>query len=162
VPTLADSITVQASLADAWDYYFQPRGWPAWVDGFHAVDGSHGYPEEGGTLIWSSTPAGRGQVTEQVLAHEPRKLHRISFTDPESSGELETTFEISGDEKTTVGLQLTYALASGGAFAWLAERFFVRGQVAKSLRRTLLRYRLEVEELAAMSRASEPSPGADR
>ncbi len=47
-------------------------------------------------------------------------------------------------------------------FAWLAERFFVRGQVAKSLRRTLLRYRLEVEELAAMSRASEPSPGADR
>ena len=90
-------------------------------------------------------------MTEQVLAHEPRSLHRISFSDPESSGELETRFEIARGERTTVSLELTYSLAQGGPFAWLAERFFVRGQVAKSLRRTLLRFRLEVEELAAMS-----------
>jgi uncharacterized membrane protein len=162
VPTLTDSIVVQASLKEAWDYYFEPRGWPAWVDGFHAVDSAEGYPEQGGTLAWSSTPAGRGRVTERVLAHEPRRLHRISFADPESSGELETRFEIAGDEKTKVSLELTYSLAAGGPFAWLAERLFVRGQVAKSLRRTLLRYRLEVDELAAMGRAAEPLTDSDR
>ena len=25
---------VNASLAEVWDYYFDPAGWPAWVDGF--------------------------------------------------------------------------------------------------------------------------------
>ena len=162
MPTLTDSITVQASLSETWDYYFEPRGWPAWVDGFGKVDSSAGYPEVGGTLTWNSTPAGRGRVAEKVLAHEPRSLHRISFSDPESRGELETRFEIARGERTTVSLELSYELAQGGPFAWLAERFFVRGQVAKSLRRTLLRFRLEVEELAAMSRAADPPPGADR
>lgn len=162
MPTLTDSITVQASLSETWDYYFEPRGWPAWVDGFGSVDSSQGYPEVDGTLVWSSTPAGRGRVTEKVLAHEPRRLHRIEFSDPESSGELETTFEISRGERTTVSLELAYELAQGGPFGWLAERFFVRGQVAKSLRRTLLRFRLEIEELAAMSRAADPPTPADR
>ena len=90
MPTLTDSVLARASLKEAWDYYFEPSGWPAWVDGFHAVESASGYPDEGGTLIWRSTPAGRGRVTETVLAHEPRKLHRIEFSDPESRGELTT------------------------------------------------------------------------
>ena len=88
--TLTESVLVQASLAETWGYYFEPSGWPAWVDGFHAVESAIGYPDEGGTLVWRSTPAGRGTVTERVLVHEPRKLHRIAFEDPESSGELTT------------------------------------------------------------------------
>ena len=143
---LEESVLVGASLADVWGYYFEPSGWPAWVDGFHAVESAEGYPETGGTLVWRSTPAGRGTVKERVLAHEPRTLHRIAFEDPESAGELTTRFKIEG-EGTRVTLQLTYSLGRTGPLAWLTERIFVRGQVRQSLQRTLLRLRLEAEEL---------------
>lgn len=147
---LSESILVEASLAEVWGHYFEPTGWPAWVDGFHAVESADAYPRQGGTLVWRSTAAGRGTVTERVLAHEPRKLHRIAFTDPESSGELTTRFAVEG-EATRVTLELTYALGGGGPFTWLTERLFVRGQMDKSLQRTLLRFRLEVEELVEVA-----------
>jgi hypothetical protein len=147
VAELNESVLVGASLADVWRYYFEPSGWPAWVDGFHAVESADGYPETGGTLVWRSTPAGRGTVRERVLAHEPRTLHRIAFADPESSGELTTRFEVEG-EATRVTLELSYQLGSSGVFAWLTERIFVRGQVRQSLQRTLARLRLEAEELS--------------
>ncbi|HEY8001383.1 MAG TPA: SRPBCC family protein [Solirubrobacterales bacterium] len=159
--TLTESVLVQASLAETWGYYFEPSGWPAWVDGFNAVESASGYPDEGGTLVWRSTRAGRGTVRERVLAHEPRKLHRIAFEDPESSGELTTRFAVEG-ESTRVTLELTYALAGSGVFAWLTERLFVRSQVAKSLLRTLARFRLEAEELAELNAAAASSPPADR
>ncbi len=152
---LSESILVGASLAETWDYYFEPSGWPAWVDGFGGVDSSSGYPREAATLVWRSTPAGRGTVRERVLAHEPRRLHRIAFEDPESSGELTTRFAVER-EATRVTLELEYALAGSGPFAWLTERLFVRGQVVKSLQRTLVRLRLEVEELAALDPAAAP------
>jgi uncharacterized membrane protein len=147
VATLSESVLVEASLAEAWGYYFEPSGWPAWVDGFHTVESASDYPHAGGTLVWRSTPAGRGTVSERVLDHEPRKLHRITFEDPGSSGELTTRFAVEG-KATKVTLELTYALASRGVFAWLTDRLFVRGQVTKSLQRTLVRFRLEAEELA--------------
>jgi len=150
VATLSDSVEIHASLKQVWDYYFEPSGWPAWVDGFARVDEASGYPEEGGTLTWSSTPAGRGRVTERVLAHDPRTLHRIAFSDPESSGELTTRFEVAG-EATRVTLELSYSLASSGPLAWITDRLFVRGQMASALRRTLGRLRLEVEELAELA-----------
>ena len=144
---LSESVLVGGSLADVWRFYFEPGGWPAWVDGFHAVESADGYPETGGTLVWRSTPAGRGTVRERVLAHEPRTLHRISFSDPESSGELTTRFAVEG-EGTRVTLELSYRLASSGPLAWLTERIFVRGQMRGSLQRTLARLRLEAEEVA--------------
>ncbi len=33
-----------------------------------------------------SVPAGRGEVTEKVLEHEPRRKHRIEFADPTMTG----------------------------------------------------------------------------
>jgi hypothetical protein len=147
VAELSESVLVGASLADVWRYYFEPSGWPAWVDGFHMAESAEGYPEAGGTLVWRSTPAGRGTVTERVLAHEPRTLHKIAFADPESSGELTTRFAVEG-EATRVTLELDYGLAGTGPLAWLTERLFVRGQMRGSLRRTLARLRLEAEELS--------------
>ena len=138
---------VAASLAEAWDYYFEPQGWPAWVDGFGQVEASNGYPEAGGSLRWRSIQAGRGEVTEHVLEHEPRRLHRVAFRDPESAGELVTTFEIAGDG-TLVTQELDYRLRRGGPLAWVTDRLFIRSQVRASLARSLGRFKLEVEELA--------------
>ncbi len=144
---VSGSVVVAASLAEVWDYYFEPRGWSAWVDGFGQVETSSGYPEAGGSLRWHSIPAGRGEVTEHVLEHEPRRLHRVAFRDPESAGELVTTFEIAGDG-TLVAQELEYRLPRRGPLAWLTDRLFIRSQVRASLVRTLSRLKLEVEELA--------------
>jgi uncharacterized membrane protein len=153
---VSDQVRVKASLAETWDHYFEPRGWPAWVDQFASVAATgDGYPETGGTLRWRSVPAGRGEVTEQVVEHEPRRLHRVEWEDPQSSGELLTTFRIKG-ESTEVRQELEYSLKSGGLFAWVTDRLFVRSQMRRSLERSLSRLRHEVEELAAMNRAARP------
>jgi len=142
---LSESILVEASLAEVWDYYFNPRGWPAWVDGFGHVEASNGYPEAGGSLRWRSIPAGRGEVSERVLEHEPRNLHRAAFRDPTSAGELRTTFAIEG-QGTRVTQELDYRLRSRGPLAWLTDRLFIRSQMRGSIRRSLDRLRLEVQD----------------
>jgi hypothetical protein len=149
------SIHVGASLAETWDHYFDPRGWGSWVDGFQSAITVEGYPQTGGTLRWRSVPAGRGEVTETVLAHEPRRLHRVSFSDPQSEGELTTAFEIEGDG-TRVRQRLEYGLRSRGPFAWLTDRLFVRSQMRRSLERSLLRFKHEVEEITVLG-ADAPS-----
>jgi uncharacterized protein YndB with AHSA1/START domain len=148
VSTVSASVEIAASLAEVWDYYFDPRGWPAWVDGFDRVVASEGYPEAGGSLRWRSIPAGRGEVTENVLEHEPRRLHRVAFRDPTTAGELRTSFAIAG-EATRVVQELDYRRARRGPFAWLTDRLFIRSQVQDSLERSLSRLKLEVEELAS-------------
>ena len=146
------SVAVRASLAEVWDYYFDPAGWSAWVDGFARADSNMGYPEAGGTLRWSSGPAGRGTVTERVTAHEPRRLHAVEFDDPETTGRLTVTFGIDG-EMTVVAQELDYRLREGGVFARLTDRLFIRSQMRGSLTRSLTRLKLEVEEVAAGTQA---------
>jgi hypothetical protein len=148
---VAASVPVRASLAEVWDYYFDPAGWPAWVDGFARVESDMGYPEVGGTLRWSSTPAGRGTVTERVVEHESRRLHRVEYEDPETTGRLSVTFAIEG-EGTMVTQELDYRLRDRGVFAKVTDRLFIRSQMRGSLSRSLARLRLEVEEVAAGTR----------
>jgi hypothetical protein len=147
VSKISEPVAIDASLAEVWDYYFEPGGWPAWVDGFGRVEASHGYPEAGGSLRWRSIPAGRGQVTEHVLEHEPRRLHRVAFRDPESAGELRVTFAIEG-QGTLVTHELDYRLRRRGPFVWLTDRLFIRSQIRGSVMRSLARLKLEVEELS--------------
>lgn len=148
---VAASVPVRASLAEVWDYYFDPAGWPAWVDGFARVESDMGFPEVGGTLRWSSTPAGRGTVTERVVEHESRRLHRVEYEDPETTGQLSVTFAIEG-EGTMVTQELDYRLRDRGVFAKVTDRLFIRSQMRGSLSRSLARLRLEVEEVAAGTR----------
>jgi uncharacterized protein YndB with AHSA1/START domain len=120
--TVEASVEVPAPLADVWDLYFGPDRWPSWVDQFAAVTLADGYPDAGGRLVWRSTGAGRGEVRERVLEHAPRSLHRIEFEDPESTGRLETRFEIvpAGDEpRTRVSQRLEYELSLRSSFGLL-------------------------------------------
>jgi hypothetical protein len=142
------SVEVSASLAEVWDYYFEPEAWPAWVDGFGRVESSTGYPNEGGSLRWRSGPAGRGEVTEHVLEHEPRRIHRASFEDSGTEGQLSVTFAIQG-ESTVVTQELEYRLRERGPFAKLTDVLFIRSQMRAVLGRSLSRLKLEVEEVAA-------------
>jgi hypothetical protein len=150
VAEVSESVVVRASLAETWDFYFRPETWPAWVDGFGRVEEADDYPEAGGRLRWISVPAGRGEVRERVLEHEPRRLHRVAFTDPESEGELETSFEIEPGELTAtrVTQRLTYKIGGGGPLGPIVDRLFVRSQLRRSLARSLARLQLELEERA--------------
>jgi hypothetical protein len=149
---VVSAVAVKASLAEVWDYYFDPAGWAAWVDGFGRLDSDMGYPQAGGTLRWSSTPAGRGTVTERVVEHEPRRLHRVTFEDPDTTGQLTVTFAIEG-ERTMVTQELDYRLRQGGPFALVTDRLFIRSQMRGSLHRSLARLKLEVEDVAAGTQA---------
>lgn len=154
--TITESVSVAASLAEVWDYYFESRGWPAWVDGFGQVEASAGYPDAGGSLRWRSIPAGRGEVTEHVLEHEPRRLHRIAFRDPASAGELRTTFAIQGTG-TLLTQELEYRLRQRGPFSRLTDLFFIRSQMRASIRRSLARLKLEVQEVVAGDPSAPPA-----
>jgi uncharacterized protein YndB with AHSA1/START domain len=147
------SVEIAAPLADVWELYFDPRRWPSWVDGFSAITSSEGYPETGGELRWTSTPAGRGAVTERVLEHEPRRLHRVGFTDPGAEGELEVVFEMvpggEADRRTKVTQRLSYRLRSAGPLGGITDRLFIRGQMRGSLERSLTDLRSEAEAAGA-------------
>ena len=150
--SLTEAILVSASLAETWETYFDRSRWRSWADGFDSVVSSDEYPERGGTLRWRSVPAGRGEVTERVVAHEPRRLHRVEFSDPYSEGELETGFRIEGGEDaqgavaTRVTQTLDYRLRRTGPFAGLTDLLFVRSQMRRSMQRSLGRFKHEVEE----------------
>lgn len=146
MPRVEEAVVVAASIAETWNGYLDPRGWSTWVDAFQGVVANDGYPQQGGKLTWRSTPAGRGEVTEEVLAHEPRRLHHVAFSDPTMSGELVTRFEGEGSG-TKVSQSLEYRLAERGPFAVLGA-FFVKSQIARSLDRTLGDLKAYVEEVA--------------
>src|SRR5688500_5588927 len=147
MPSVEETILAEASLAETWDAYFDPAGWPEWVDAFASVVSSDGYPLEGGKLVWRTGAAGRGEVSEEAAEHEPRTLHRIRFTDPTMPGELETRFSMEGPH-TRVSQAMTYSLAERGVFAFLGA-LFVRSQIKRSLQRSLGGFRAHVAERAA-------------
>jgi uncharacterized protein YndB with AHSA1/START domain len=154
VGSAAEWIRIPAAVAEVWDFYFEPSTWPSWVDGFARTEAADGYPEGGGTLRWRSVPAGRGLVEERVLEHEPRRLHRIAFSDDTSEGEMVTKFEIEpaadGEPAMTrVTQEVHYRLRRRTPFSPLTDFLFVRSQVQRSLARSLERLRHEVEEAAA-------------
>ena len=136
VGVVEQDVVVPAPLAEVWDFYFDPSGWPGWVDSFGRVIESDGYPEAGGTLRWKSVPAGRGEVTEKVLEHEPRRRHRIGFSDPSMEGEMTVTFAIEG-EGTKVVASMDYRLLDKSVFARLGALLFLKAQLRGTLRRSL-------------------------
>ena len=149
----AEAVVVRAPIAEVWEFYFQPETWPSWVDGFGRVESSSGYPDEGGTLRWRSGPAGRGSVSELVVEHQARRLHRVEFSDELSEGELSTTFAIEtgpgGEPATRITQEMDYRLRRRGPLTFLTDALFVRPQVARSLgrslERSLARLRAELE-----------------
>ena len=160
------TIEIGAPLAEVWDLYFERRRWPAWVDGFASVVSESGYPEEGGTLTWRSTPAGRGTVTERVNVHDLRSLHRVDFEDPAAKGRLEVAFEMQpaasaeSGRKTKVTQRLDYTVTSGGPLRAITDFLFIRSQQRRSLERSLIELRLEAERTGGTrglaERPSEP------
>jgi hypothetical protein len=136
------SIDVPGLASEAEALWYDPVRWPSWVDGFgHVVELSDGWPAEG-TLLWNSTPEGRGRVLETVTAYEPRSGQTLEVEDSRLRGTQRVAFT-PGPEAVKVTLELDYELKERTPLTWLVDRLFVRREIAASLRRTLARFARE-------------------
>jgi hypothetical protein len=119
--------------------------WPSFVDGFGGiVRHDPDWPAVGSEVVWRSGPAGRGEVTERVEAHDAgRIVTRVS--DGNLTGTQTATFEAEADG-ARAGLELEYELRRRGPLTPITDALFIRRAVRDSLRRTLERFGSEVEE----------------
>ena len=142
----------EASLAEAWDYYFDPALVAAWVDGFALGRRRRGLPRGGRHAALALDPRRPGRGHERSSSTSRARLHRVAFADPETEGELTTTLRDQGRGRTA-GRAATRATAcvGAGAFGAVTDVLFIRTQLRRSLQRSLTRLKHEVEESAHFS-----------
>jgi hypothetical protein len=137
---------VDQPAAAAEELWYDPQRWAAFVDGFHHVVKVEGdWPRVGGRVLWDSTPAGRGRVSERVVEYEPRRGQTLEVDDPRMRGTQRVEF-VPGDQGSEVRLELVYELKDANLLTPLVDLLFIRRALRDALRRTLARF---ARELAA-------------
>jgi uncharacterized membrane protein len=142
-----DAITIPLEPEPAFDLWTDLTRWATFVDGFghvERVDGS--WPAEGAKLVWRSGPAGRGVVTERVVASEPGIRLVTQVFEERMRGAQAVSFEPVDDGSTRMDLELDYTLTRAGPLAGVTDFLFIRRAVTDALRRTLRRFSLEATE----------------
>src|SRR5437763_815073 len=74
---------------------------------------------------WQSGPAGRGRVTERVIAYEPLEGYTVEVEDDSITGEQSVSFE-PADDGVEVGLALSYRIKRRSPLTPLIDALFVR------------------------------------
>lgn len=139
------SALVPGQVAEAEALWYDLARWPAFVDGFGAVVArAPEWPAAGATLVWRSTPHGRGEVHERVTAHEAGTGQTVEFHDEKLTGEQTVAFTAQGDA-TRVTLTMEYRIQEPTPLTPLVDLLFVRRAVGDALRRTVTRFARERE-----------------
>jgi hypothetical protein len=126
------------SPEDAYNLWIDTGRWATFIDGFKHVERQDAtWPSEGAKLVWTSGPAGRGTVTERVLANEPGKHFATRIFEERLSGEQRVWFN-PGE----IALELEYEVQRPK----LIDVLFIRRAQADALQRTLTRLRRELTE----------------
>lgn len=132
-----------ASAAEA--LWYDTTRWPAFIDGLgHVASVQDGWPAQGGRVVWDSHPGGRGRVVETVLAYEARRGQEAAVEDGEMRG-TQTIGFAPREDGVAVTLELQYEIKERTIVTPLVDALFVRRAQADSLRRTLGRFRRELE-----------------
>jgi hypothetical protein len=132
----------RASEAEA--LWYDTRRWPTFVDGFaHVVSVEGDWPAAPSTLVWQSTPAGRGRVIERVDEYEPRLGQTAQVDDPKMTATQRVAFTPK-DDGVEVSLSMEYALKEGGPLKPFTDFFFIRRAIGDALRRTVTRFAREL------------------
>jgi hypothetical protein len=127
-------------VAEAERCWYDTDRWAAWVDGLdHVVATAAPWPHAGGSVTWQSGPAGRGLVTERVLAYAPADGQALDVSDDAMTGRQTVAFRAMPDG-VEVTLQLQYRLNRRSLFGPLVDVLFIRRQMTQSLARTLGRF----------------------
>lgn len=139
-------IVVPGRISEAEALWYDTRRWPTFVDGFHHVaEREVGWPAEG-TLLWDSTPGGRGRVLERVVRYEPRVGQTVEVEDEQITATQTVTFAAAGEERTRVTLELDYRVKArrGGPLFTVTDLLFIRPRQREALARTLARFAREL------------------
>jgi hypothetical protein len=141
----------RASEAEA--LWYDTNRWPTFVDGFSNVVSVEGdWPAAPSTLVWQSTPAGRGRVVERVTQYESRVGQTAEVEDPRMTATQRVAFEPKegGVELT---LSWEYTLKQGaGPIKPVMDFLFIRRALVDALSRTVGRFGRELRadaEIAA-------------
>jgi uncharacterized membrane protein len=135
---------------EARDLWADLDRWPTFVDGFaSALERPPEWPAEGSKLVWQSTAAGRGRVTERVVESAPDRIVTDVFEEA-LNGTQTVRFRPSEEGGSVVELSLEYELSEGGPLRALSDALFIRRAQRDALRRTLRRFRIEAEEDASL------------
>lgn len=141
-------ITVPGRISEAEALWYDTRRWPAFVDGFHHVVAGldEGWPERG-TLMWDSTPGGRGRVLEKVTRYEPRVGQWAQVEDEQTTGSQVVAFGALGEDQVRVTLEYDYAIKQrrGGPLFTIVDVLFILPRQRDALNRTLRRFSRELE-----------------
>jgi hypothetical protein len=139
----------RASEAEA--LWYDTSRWPTFVDGFgHVVSKEGEWPAAPSTLVWQSTPAGRGRVLERVTEYEPRLGQTAQVEDPKMSATQRVAFTPS-DDGVEVALSMEYTLKEGGPLRPFTDFLFIRRAVTDALKRTVQRFARELKTDAEMA-----------
>jgi hypothetical protein len=124
--------------------------WATFVEGFaRTLERSPEWPAAGSRVVWESTPAGRGRVTEKVMEGEgPDRFVTVVFEERLSGTQTFRVVESEGGSRAE--LSLDYQLTKYGPLSGVADAIFIRRAIRDSLRRTLFRFAVEAEEEAGL------------
>jgi hypothetical protein len=124
--------------------------WPSFVEGFaRELERSPEWPAAGARIVWESTPAGRGRVTEKVAEGEgPDRF--VTHVFEERLHGTQTFRVVESEAGSRAELALDYELTKYGPLGAVADVIFIRRAIRDSLRRTLSRFAVEAEEEAGL------------
>ena len=124
--------------------------WPSFVEGFARwLERSPDWPGPGAGVVWESTPAGRGRVTEKVVeGRAPDRFATQVFEDRLHG--IQTFRVVESEGGSRVELSLEYELTKYGPLSAVADAIFIRRAIRDSLRRTLRSFSVEAEDEAGL------------
>jgi uncharacterized membrane protein len=132
--------TFPASVGEAEHCWYDTSRWGSWVDGLDDVVRIDApWPMVGGGVIWDSGPAGRGRVTETVVAYAPADGQTVEVTDDTITGRQAVTFAAVGDG-VEVSVALEYRLRRRTLVTPVVDALFIRREMSQSLSRSLGRF----------------------
>jgi hypothetical protein len=140
------SVGVAARASVAEELWYDTRRWPAFVDGLAYVAKVEGDWPRSGRVVWDSPHGGRGRVVQRVARYEARVGQAVLVEDEHIRGTQEVAFEPMSFG-CRVSLRLDYAVKAprGGAVGRMVADMARRRPEGDSLRRTLARFRRELE-----------------
>jgi hypothetical protein len=132
--------TFAAAVPEAERCWYDTSRWASWVDGLErVVQTREPWPMIGGGVTWESGPAGRGRVTETVVAYAPADGQTVEVTDDAMTARQAVTFgAVAGGVEVT--LRLDYRLTRRSPVTPVIDLLFIRREMSLSLSRSLSRF----------------------
>ena len=139
-------------ISEAEALWYDTSRWATFVEGYHHVVGEReGWPATG-TLVWDSTPDGRGRVMEKVQDYEPRVGQTVAVEDAKISGTQTVAFAARDGDRVRITLELRYVLKDKplGPLSMVVDAIFIRPRQREALSRQLARFSRELASERAL------------